>query len=59
MIRHSVAGGELFENHVVGETVKSYRNTGREPYQCHCRDRDMKEWVLCAGRSSELRAWTR
>lgn len=35
--------GALFENYAVSEIIKSYQNTGKEPYLYYYRDKDMKE----------------
>ena len=46
--------GALFENYVVAEIVKSYRNAGRDAYLYYYRDRDAKEIDLLIERDGKL-----
>ena len=35
--------GAVLENYVVAEIMKTYQNSGKEPYMYYYRDKDMKE----------------
>jgi len=42
-VMNGAMNGALFENYTIGEIMKSYQNTGKEPYLYYYRDKDMKE----------------
>lgn len=46
--------GALLENYAVSEIIKSYQNTGREPFLYYYRDKDAKEIDLLLERDGKL-----